>query len=186
MKVGMKIILVEKDNDVVKFAFKDVTLSEATLNEFEFMFNLKCEKNILYWGGFADKPNYKNLKEWYYRILLDKTKKILFINYYGEKVGYITYKIYNDSICDDFSIAVSDRFSGKGIATKAIGEMIEYLKYEHFNCKTFYSYIREDNIPSQKVHRKNNFILTDQYEDKFLQSDNKIVRLHKWVKNLEE
>lgn len=154
------------------------------MNEYDFYFSLKSEEGNIYWGGFASAPDYENLKRNYQDVIVNKVKKILIIRYNNNNVGYMTFKIYDTTILDDFSIAVSDEFGGRSIASLAMQKLEEYLKKEHSDCKTFYSYIRLDNVVSQKVHKNNGFVFTCEYKDKFLESDNKVIRLQKWVKSL--
>lgn len=37
---------------------EDINLSQATEADFDFIYDLKCEENSIYWGGFATQPDY--------------------------------------------------------------------------------------------------------------------------------
>lgn len=161
-----------------------VMLAEAAAEDYEFYYNLKCEPNSVYWSGYSSEPDYEKLKAWYYNILSDSTKMNMIIRYNGEPAGYINFKVYNYTVCDDFSITVSERFCGRGVATCAIRKLIDFLRKEYTDCKIFNSYIREDNIASQKAHRNNGFELSGEYEDKLFQPDNRVLRLQKWIKDI--
>lgn len=162
----------------------DISLAEATIADFNFFYKLKCEKKQIYWGGFSGKPDYKKLQQWFQNILLNKTKIILMIKWNGENVGYISFKIFAEKICSDHGTAVAEKMSGLGIGTLAIKKNEEYLKKHYPNCKTIIGFVRADNGTSQKMLKKCGWILTDDYLDRFIMPEKKVVRMQKWVKEL--
>ncbi|AFA49242.1 GNAT family N-acetyltransferase [Acetobacterium woodii] len=163
----------------------ELSLTEAQLDDYDFFYGIKCEKNSNYWAGFREKPNYLRLKEWYSNVLTYKKKEILIIRYKQLSVGYLSFKIRNN-LCDDFSINISEKYVGKGIGTFALHKMDLFLNDYYPDCNAFISYIRYDNIISKKLHVRNGFELDGEYEDKYLESDNKVIRLEKWVKTLKK
>lgn len=169
-----------------KPVYEDIALVEATTDDFEFFYSLKCEENSIYWGGFADKPGYMDLLKWYRHILSGKAKQILIVKWRGKKVGVISFKIYNGTVCDDYSTNISEKYSGMGIGTLAIKKNEEYLRANYPACKISNGFVRSDNLPSQNMLQKCGWALTEDYEDRFLASanKNKVIRFQKWVKKL--
>lgn len=168
-------------------ACKDITLTNAMIDDFEFYYSLKCEKNSICWGGFKAKPSHGELQAWFGDILSLSgvaAKRILIIRCKGISVGVISFKIIEGSAGDDYSINVSEKFSGLGIATCAVKKSEKYISDNFTDCKLIRALVRLDNTASQKIFRKSGWLLTNDYESRFLESDQKAVDFQIWVKEL--
>lgn len=42
-----------------------VYFKKATMDDFEFFYDLKCEENNIFWTGHGEKPQKENLKKFY-------------------------------------------------------------------------------------------------------------------------
>lgn len=167
-----------------KPTFEDVSLSPATEADFDFIYDLKCEENSIYWGGFAAQPDYENLKLHYARSMADSSKITLIIRCKENRVGIISFRIIDNANCIDHSTNVSHKFSGLGIGALALRKNIDYLMQYFPSCEKIIAWIREDNPRSHKMIRACGFLETDTCEERYLDSDRKPVILRTWIRPL--
>ena len=167
-----------------KPTFEDVSLSPATEADFDFIHDLKCEVNSIYWGGFAAKPDYENLKLHYARSAADSSKITLVIRWSERGVGIISFRIGHDLNCIDHSTNISQKFSGLGLGVLALRKNVEYLIERFPSCEKIMAWIREDNPRSHKMVRACGFVETDSCEERYLDSDRKPVLLRLWIRPL--
>lgn len=71
------------------------------------------------------------------------------------------------------------KYTGHGIATKAISEVVKELI--NIENKDIIAYIREDNIKSQHVFSKVGFKRTDVYQSMLLPTLEHEIKLYKWI-----
>jgi len=122
-----------------------IELIKANKSFFDIFYNIKVEKTNIYWSGHKKEPDYNQLKNWYYNELNNKRRIIYQIIYNSIPIGYL----YRDTIENNFfelSYAVSEQFSGRGIATKAISEVMKLRYGDKFKV-----FIAEHNEASKKV-----------------------------------
>lgn len=104
---------------------KVIDLRLATLDDFDFFYDLKCEDSNIFWTGHGEKPERENLYL-FYKNAVEKAdepsaRKIFIVENDGVKIGhlYIIPDIENDSF--ELAPAISERYCGHGYAQKAIG-----------------------------------------------------------------
>jgi RimJ/RimL family protein N-acetyltransferase len=151
-------------------------LRDATMDDFESFYKIKSEDDNLYWCGYDRKPIKENLfKFWNKYVTENTTRTIFIISWGGKTVGYM----YVDDDTDiEISIGISYSYTGQGLATKALGEVVQKLKTQN---KNIIGYIREDNVKSQSVFRKVGFKITDVYRSMLLPTLEHEIKLYKWV-----
>ena len=164
--------------------FEEINLVPVIEADFEFIFDLKCEENSVYWGGFSTKPDYDNLKQHYISLMADPAKHALLIRWKSVRVGIISFMIFDKTRCVDYSINVSYKFSGLGVAGLALRRNIEYLTEHIPACEKIEAWIREDNHRSQTVFRLCGFVETADCKEKYMDSDRKLGLLRAWVRPL--
>ena len=79
----------------------------------------------------------------------------------------------------ELSIGVSFKYSGKKIATHAIGEAIK--KITAIENKNIVAYIREDNIKSEHAFSNAGFKMTPVYKNILLPTLDDEIKMFKWV-----
>lgn len=163
----------------------EVDLTPATADDIDFLFRLKSEPDSVYWGGFARAPEFASLKQHYEEVFRDGVKTILVIRSKGQAVGVISYQIINDGECTDYSINVSRQFAGQGLGRAALEKNISKLRADNPSCGRIVAMIREDNPRSQRIFAAVGFVLTDRFEERVLDSDQKPIRLFTWIKALD-
>ena len=129
------------------------TLRLATLEDFDFFYDLKCEESNIYWTGHDEKPKRENLYG-FFKSAIDnvagrETRKIFIVENDSIPVGHLY--VIPDLETNSFELApaVSEKYRGKGYAKKAI-ELGLQIGQEYGFSKLFTS-IREDNTASLKV-----------------------------------
>lgn len=162
---------------------KDVRLVEAGIWDYEFFYRLKCGNEQLKWGGFAEKPDYNRLQQWFQNELSYQSKIILIIYWKEEKVGCISFSVHGH-VCDNHSTAVESKWSGLGIGALALKKNEGYLKQHYPDCTTIIGWVRTDNIASRKMLTRCGWSETEEYLDKFFKMENKVIKMQKWIRSL--
>jgi RimJ/RimL family protein N-acetyltransferase len=169
-------------------AIECVQLAPATMDDFDFLFELKSQPDSVYWGGFAKPPEREVLKRHYESLFAAGTRHTLIVRFDGARAGVVSYAFTGDAeggedtVCTDYSINVSDRFSGRGVGRAALEQNVEHLRAHHPRCRTIVALIREDNPRSQRIFADCGYALTGRHEDRVLDSDRKPIRLQAWSK----
>ncbi len=166
---------------------KSIKIKEAKLSDFDFFYKIRSECNVIYWSGFQWKPNQQELKRWYERILLkkkvfpDKERVIYIIYCSGKRAG----SIYVDKLkakknLIEISIAVSEKFQGRGIGGRAIEKIIEIIKKE-YNHQEIIAWIFDINVFSRRIFTKNGFLATANTKRKLIRLERKKEVMRKYV-----
>lgn len=153
----------------------------AKINDFDEYYKLKTDDNNIYWTGWLNKPNYDNLKNFYFETISNqksiKERKI-YLAYENDRViGYLYIDYVNN---DTFALspAISSEYQRKGYGKEIIKLGIqEGLKLGYKNME---AYIREDNIASQKCFEYNGAHRTNEYKKMFLKNKNQEIKMIKY------
>lgn len=159
-------------------------LIEGTLKNFDFYYNLKCEYSAIYWSGYEKSPQKTNLYTHYVNLLdykEHKNKEIYFIISDNVEFGYIQFTYNKNEI--ELGIGVSERYSGKGIGTKAINLALEKLQKKYKNMDVV-AWIREDNKASERIFKNNGFFNTWKQKKDFNLILNKEVTMFQYIIHL--
>lgn len=183
-----------REKKIKNIDLKDVIIKKATLSDFDFFCKIRSEYNVIYWSGFKGKPDYKGLKRWYELILFkkkvfkDKDRMIYIIYCLGEKAGFFyvdKLKLRKNLI--EISIAVSEKFQGKGLGGKAIKKLIEIIKEEkkEYNQPEIIAWIFDINVASRRIFTKNGFLPTAKTKRKSirLEKSKELMRKYVYSKN---
>lgn len=134
-------------------------------NDFDFFFKIKINADNMYWTGHSKEPNYDELKIYFFNILRKQgnalSRKIYIIFNNEEKIGYLYFDPI-DSTTFSLSVAILDKYSGKGYAKLALNEIKNFgfsLGY-----KKIIADIREDNFKSIKVFESLGFKKTEEFK----------------------
>ncbi len=164
----------------------EVILHEATPDDYEEYYNLRCDPTDIYWKGFSKEPDKEEHKKLYLTRLeklsnspADKTVKIYLIKakVINEfvTVGYINLRFFKSTIT--IGISVSKDYQGYGIGTKAMSLTVNIAKkYD----KDIHLSIRDDNISSRKMAEKCGFVPTEEFET----ANGLLLRIHTIKNNL--
>lgn len=159
----------------------------ATEEDINFFFEIKSNKDNMYWSGHSIKPTYARIE----KFLIDQiksqntqlTRKIYIIidTLSKEKLGYL----YLDPInCYSalVSIAVMDKYSGNGIGRTAMKRLIETAC--DFGYQTLFADIREDNERSQRLFKAIGFNKTEKYRFMYIENISKEIKMLEFMRKI--
>lgn len=153
-------------------------IRQATLNDFDFYYQLKCEKSSVYWSGFSGIPDRNQLYAFWKHLIDGKIvgRKIYILSVNLSPVGYI--QVVEDNGRFELSMGIAENDRGKGYGNLIIQKAIELNGLRH----TYYCYIREDNDTSIKSFKKNGFKKTGfSYKQEF-GIDNKEYQMNEYIR----
>ena len=154
-------------------------LRKARMDDFIYFYEIKSEEDNLFWCGYINKPIVGNLLSFWNKYIQDNNERTIFMIIVNNKpCGYV-YVDYKSQNKVELSIGVSIKCSGKGIATKAIKEIV--LKMQKHRISEIFAYIREDNIKSERVFAKSGFVKTSLYNKVKLENSLDEIKLFKWI-----
>ena len=122
----------------------------ASENDFEFFYEIKKNDENMYWSGHLSAPDYDTLQK-YFTVAVKTQhepvkRKIYMVLYDNQRCGYL-YLDPTDEYTAYVSIAVIDRFSGKGIGKASLRKLAAIATDSGY--QKIAAEIREDNSRSQ-------------------------------------
>lgn len=179
--------LITQEKGVVIYSDKNIVLREPNYGDFEFLYNLKCEKTSIYWGGFEKAPIKNDFFEHYKKIIEKQyeNRQFFILEKCLNPVGYLQLT-KNTEYEYEIGYGVSEKYSSKGygalilaFAKSIISQMDEVVN--------LVGYVRKDNIASNLCFEKNNFKKYDKYIERYFALDgmNKKMYLYVWNKEMD-
>lgn len=149
--------------------------------DFDFYYKLKCEKSAIDWGGWEYAPSRKRMLEHFESFLKRNLNegRLYIIQEEGVSVGYIQYTFYGNEA--EIAIGIAEGNRGKGYGASGIYQAVNRLWGRYTSV---IAWIREDNIMSQKIFKKNGFVGTSEKRDIYVPNLKKNIWMNKWVKDL--
>lgn len=158
----------------------NLTIRKADIDFFDIFHQIKSEDINIYWSGHTDKPDYGNLKKWYFNQLENKNRIFFCINYLENDIGYLYYDIDENLKTIELSYAVLSEYAGLGITSKAVNDAIKYSESHKYQNYEIFLYIEKENYSSQKVAKKNGFYKVEKTITKII-SDGRKMLMEKYV-----
>lgn len=161
-----------------------VSIRVATLEDFDFFYDMKCEDTNIFWTGHDEKPEKKNLMS-FFKKAIENTEKggrlIYIIEDEGMKVGHL----YIIPVGDYFELAsaISQKYQRKGYGKKAI--QLGLMEGKRIGYKKMVTSIREDNIASMKAYISCGVTVTNDYKMVFIPQLGKEVKMYIVEKELD-
>ena len=123
-----------------------------------------------------------NAVEWIAFTQNQKPQQNLAVIYNNNVAGCIGVILKDDVYRKSIEIGyfIGEQYWGKGIATEAVSQMLEYIKL-HFDVIRIYAEVFDHNTPSMKVLEKNGFHL-EGIRQKAVIKNNVVMDDHVWVK----
>src|SRR5215831_16641354 len=149
----------------------------------------KIANNKKIWDNVRDRLPYpytkRDAQEWLELAKKEKTATTFCIESDGQMAGSIGVILKDDVYRKTAEIGyfVGEEFWGKGIATEAVGQMVDYIK-KQFDVVRIFAEVFEYNKASMKVLEKNGFYL-ECIRKRSVIKNNVIVDDYVWVKLLE-
>ena len=149
----------------------------------------KIANNKKIWNNVRDRLPYpytkKDAKEWLSLVKQQKTVTTFCVEADGEMAGSVGFTIKDDVYRKSVEIGyfIGEAFWGRGIATEAIRQLIEYIQ-ENRDIVRIYAEVFEYNKASMKVLEKNGFYLESIRKKAAVKNDT-ILDDYVWVKLIE-
>lgn len=159
-----------------------LTYKEATINDFEDLFLIKCDKANVQWGGFENIPNRQSFYEWFIRQIYSSFRTIYLVYEHTHPCAFFYIDKENDTTYELSSSGVLSEYAGKGIGTYTVQKRIEIIKA--LGGKICITWISEHNIASYKRFIKEGFTRTNEYETRNLPLLGGEHKFYKWIKEL--
>lgn len=151
----------------------------AKKEDFDFYYNLKCEKSQIYWGGFEKAPDREVFLNYYNKIIEESSeRRLFFVVDNTTMVGYLQLTKHKDY---EYEVAygVSEQFRGCGYGY-AILDYAKKLFLKMDRDVILVGYVRYDNIASKKCFQRNGFFQCDEYDEKFFPIDGEEKKMYLW------
>lgn len=154
-----------------------LSIKVASLDDFDFYYKLKCEYSSVYWSGYNEKPSHDSLKDFWDNIIEenDSNRSIYILFDDNMPVGYV--QTVDDGQETELSMGIVEAARGKGYGT----EIIRLLIKEKGN-RNYYSFVREDNFPSEKCFINNGFKKTEVSRRQYFALDDRVFKMFKYIK----
>ena len=148
-----------------------VFLQETREEDYDLYYNIRCSPSDIYWNGHLSKPD----REQFFPIYKTRLSaspfeklgdKILFFIMLSDEnncipIGFIQFIWHTDAV--EIGYSVVEDYQGKGYATEALSKAVQFAeKYK----KPIIVRIRDDNIASQRVAKKNGFSPSKEFVNK--------------------
>ncbi len=164
----------------------NLALREPKYDDFDFLYNLKCEKTSIYWGGFEKAPNRNDFFEHYKKIIEKEyeNRQFFILEKYSNPVGYLQLT-KNTEYEYEIGYGVSEEYSGKGYGTSILA-FAQNIIVQLDRTINLIGYVRKDNIASNACFEKNKFKKYDKYIERYFALDgmNKKMYLYVWNKEM--
>ena len=165
-----------------------ISLRLATLDDFEFFYNLKCEPSNVYWTGHGEKPNRESLYTFFSKAVENAqkkdTRKIFIVENENDKVGHLYIIPANDGNSFELAPAISEKYCGRGYARQVIEQGLELGR--RYGYKRLFTSIREDNIASIKAFASCGVKILTDYRMIYIPQLQKEVRMYFVEKELRD
>lgn len=146
-------------------------LAEAIPEQYAIYYKFRCEGGDVFWNGYINPPDFEQMKSIYLTRCADAdisavgTKKIYFLKKMGSEsdifVGYILLSHNEDGF--EIGYTISSDYFGNGFGTAAV-DLVRGIAEKY--SSDIYAMIRDDNLASQNVVKKNGFIKTGIIKEK--------------------
>lgn len=145
-------------------------LMPTTAEDYDDYYIIRCSHGDIYWNGYLSAPDKESFRKLFLehlgdaRFELPEDRRLYLIRIRMENndnsVGFLQLIKRKDGI--DISYTVTEAYQKHGYATDALRLGIRLAK-QFDDC--IYVQIRDDNIASQHVARKCNFVRTEEYTE---------------------
>lgn len=132
----------------------NLSLRLATASDYDEYYQIRAEKNNLFWTGYENAPDFISFKGWYLNRLDDPSRNIYLVREDNEVLGALNIDIYPDYVFIGYSTLT--KASGKGVASYMVSQ-VEKIISNQKEIKSIKAWINSQNIASIKVCTKNGF-----------------------------
>ena len=157
----------------------------SKIEDFDFLLELKSQKDAVKWSGFDSAPDPINFKKYFVdRILNDPNAYVYYlVDTDGkEPMGYIQFNKDNDTTIEGRGTNILKRYQGCGLLEEMTKLMFEEARKEGF--KLMYTYCSDKNIASLYNLKVNGYVQTEEFEMREMKGQSELHKFYKWIKEL--
>lgn len=150
----------------------------ATMDDFDFFYEIKSEENNIFWTGHKEKPDKDNLLIFFEKIIKNckkkEKRKIYIIKKEEEKIGYLYITPNKNTF--GLATAILSKYQKNGFGKKAI--QLGLNEGKSLGYKKMIDSIREDNIASMKAYTACGVKITQDYKMIYIPKLNKEIKMY--------
>jgi RimJ/RimL family protein N-acetyltransferase len=162
----------------------DLSIREATKQDYEHYFAIKCDPNNIIWSGFLTQPDHEKLKERFNLFFDDESQALLMFEIKGLIVGFLNVHVVDYGNAIETSHGALSGHKGKGLGFKMLKIAIQYISdsSRYTGVQSVIGWVAETNLASLQNVLKNGYQANGEVE--FRQLDNIEHKFVKYIKLL--
>lgn len=161
----------------------EIYLSDFNEENFEEFYNIKCEKENIYWTNYLNTPNRSEFYNWCKKQLKNENRKILIAKNIDNNTvlgyGYIDF-IEGKKDVIEISYAISSKVMGQGLGKDFVKLLVKYCTENYKKVETVEAWVLNDNKRSQRCLLSNNFKETNEAKKIYFKPNNCITHMLKF------
>lgn len=164
-----------------------IVVTDTREEDFEDYYLVRCSPGDIYWNGYEERPEKTSFRKLFMRRLSSspfqspEDRRLYLIklkeNEAWKTIGFT--QLIRRQDCVEIGYTIVEAYQRHGYATEALKQTVQLAK-EHMSriCVR----IRDDNVASQGVALKNNFVPTDEYSvQKYPQAGEVKLRIYQYI-----
>lgn len=161
----------------------EIYLSDFNEESIEEFYNIKCEKENIYWTNYLNTPDKLEFYKWCEKQLKNENRKILIAknidNNSALGYGYIDVMEGEKNIIE-ISYAISSKFMGQGLGRDIVMLLVKYSIENYKKVEKVEAWVLKDNKRSQRCLLSNDFKETTETKEIYFKPNNCITHMIKF------
>lgn len=159
--------------------FKRVT----DINDFEAYYLMKCQKDAVLWSGFTSAPDRDRLLEHFSKnIISNPDMYVFYLMDKGDVIGYVQGTRVSKDVVEFSATNIFKKYQGLGYMQDMTQYFFEQMK--KIGYSSVIGMVSEHNKPAEYNFEFNNFIKTEEFDERDMPLFGKKHRFYKWIKQL--
>ena len=148
----------------------DLMMREATLQDYDAYYKIKCDPKNVEWSGFSTPPDYEKMKGRFETFFQDDEQGLLLFEFGGEVIGYVNFFLTEDGEGIETSHGALSDNAVKSLGYKMLKMTIHFVENsDRFNSvNTIIGWVAESNFASLQNVIKNGYQPTGKTENREL------------------
>lgn len=157
----------------------------SQLEDFEFLLELKSQKDAIKWSGFSTAPNRENFLRYFQERVLGNPN--VFMYYLKDTtdeipMGYIQFDKVTEAEAEGRGTNILKKYQGCGLLEEMTQLMFQELKKNGF--KSMFTYCSELNKASILNLKYNGYVQTEEFEIRKMEGQDSEHKFYKWIKEI--
>ena len=160
---------------------KDYLEEMTNMDDYEYLYLLKCQKDAIEWSGFETKPDKEKFRKYIKETVIDNPNNHLFFFRDGstnEVMGYVQYVDEGNGVGEGRGSSLFKRYQGCGLAS--VLDQLYVEKTKENGIKYLYAWCSEKNVASMNALIDAGFQKTEKYEIRHMSVFNEDHKFYMW------